>query len=300
MARDYYDVLGVSRDAGPDELQQAFRRLAQGEPPRREQGPGCGGALQGDQRGLLRAVRPGAPQALRPLRRGLPAGSRGLGAARRCRGRRIRWPGRSGSPHDLDRGGHRRRRGIRWRGLRGHRHRGPPGRHVRRPRPRPACGPHCGSGSGGRAPAHRGGGVSRRAQGDHAQRPGRPAQLHGHDPPRRQRRPADQAGRRGRAGARRRPGRRPLPGGAAVAAPALPRARPEHPRRPEARPVGGGARRDRPGRHARGRDQGDRASRLLVGTTAPAAWAGHAGPGRAPGRPVRRDQDHGAATAQRP
>ena len=39
---------------------------------------------------------------------------------------------------------------------------------------------------------------------------------------------------------------------------------------------------------------------LLVGTTAPAARAGHAGPGRAPGRPVRRDQDHGSATAQRP
>ncbi len=28
MARDYYDVLGVSRDAGPEELQAAFRRLA--------------------------------------------------------------------------------------------------------------------------------------------------------------------------------------------------------------------------------------------------------------------------------
>src|SRR3954462_563279 len=33
MARDYYDVLGVSRDAGPDELQQAFRRLARANHP---------------------------------------------------------------------------------------------------------------------------------------------------------------------------------------------------------------------------------------------------------------------------
>ncbi|MFC8076696.1 DnaJ C-terminal domain-containing protein [Streptomyces sp. NPDC057307] len=28
MARDYYDVLGVKRDAGPEEIQQAFRNLA--------------------------------------------------------------------------------------------------------------------------------------------------------------------------------------------------------------------------------------------------------------------------------
>jgi curved DNA-binding protein len=33
VARDYYDVLGVSRDAGPDELQAAFRRLARQNHP---------------------------------------------------------------------------------------------------------------------------------------------------------------------------------------------------------------------------------------------------------------------------
>ncbi|MCU1675821.1 MAG: chaperone DnaJ domain protein [Frankiales bacterium] len=33
MARDYYEVLGVSRDAGADELQQAFRRLARANHP---------------------------------------------------------------------------------------------------------------------------------------------------------------------------------------------------------------------------------------------------------------------------
>jgi curved DNA-binding protein len=33
MARDYYEVLGVSRDAGSDELQQAYRRLARANHP---------------------------------------------------------------------------------------------------------------------------------------------------------------------------------------------------------------------------------------------------------------------------
>jgi curved DNA-binding protein len=33
VARDYYDVLGVSRDAGPDELQRAYRRLARQNHP---------------------------------------------------------------------------------------------------------------------------------------------------------------------------------------------------------------------------------------------------------------------------
>jgi curved DNA-binding protein len=33
MARDFYDVLGVSRDAGSEEIQQAFRRLARANHP---------------------------------------------------------------------------------------------------------------------------------------------------------------------------------------------------------------------------------------------------------------------------
>jgi curved DNA-binding protein len=41
MARDYYDVLGVSRDAGPDELQQAFRRLARTNHPDVNKDPGA-------------------------------------------------------------------------------------------------------------------------------------------------------------------------------------------------------------------------------------------------------------------
>ncbi|MCU1606919.1 MAG: chaperone DnaJ domain protein [Modestobacter sp.] len=41
MARDYYDVLGVSRDAGPDELQQAYRRLARANHPDVNRDPGA-------------------------------------------------------------------------------------------------------------------------------------------------------------------------------------------------------------------------------------------------------------------
>ena len=41
MARDYYDVLGVSRDAGPDELQQAYRRLARANHPDVNSDPGA-------------------------------------------------------------------------------------------------------------------------------------------------------------------------------------------------------------------------------------------------------------------
>ena len=41
MARDYYDVLGVTPDAGPDELQQAFRRLARQNHPDVNKDPGA-------------------------------------------------------------------------------------------------------------------------------------------------------------------------------------------------------------------------------------------------------------------
>ncbi|GAA3062838.1 J domain-containing protein [Pseudonocardia yunnanensis] len=41
MARDYYETLGVSRDAGPEELQQAFRRLARQNHPDVNRDPGA-------------------------------------------------------------------------------------------------------------------------------------------------------------------------------------------------------------------------------------------------------------------
>ena len=41
MARDYYEVLGVSRNAGADELQQAYRRLARANHPDVNRDPGA-------------------------------------------------------------------------------------------------------------------------------------------------------------------------------------------------------------------------------------------------------------------
>src|ERR1700759_3379881 len=41
MARDYYQVLGVSRDADSDELQQAYRRLARANHPDVNRDPGA-------------------------------------------------------------------------------------------------------------------------------------------------------------------------------------------------------------------------------------------------------------------
>jgi curved DNA-binding protein len=41
MARDYYEVLGVSRDADADELQQAYRRLARANHPDVNRDPGA-------------------------------------------------------------------------------------------------------------------------------------------------------------------------------------------------------------------------------------------------------------------
>src|ERR671928_151472 len=41
MARDFYEVLGVSRDAGADEVQQAYRRLARQNHPDVNRDPGA-------------------------------------------------------------------------------------------------------------------------------------------------------------------------------------------------------------------------------------------------------------------
>src|SRR6476619_2863768 len=41
MARDFYEVLGVSRDAGQEEVQQAYRRLARQNHPDVNKDPGA-------------------------------------------------------------------------------------------------------------------------------------------------------------------------------------------------------------------------------------------------------------------
>jgi curved DNA-binding protein len=46
MRRDHYDVLGVSRDAGPDELQQAYRRLSRRLHPDVNKKPGAEGRFR--------------------------------------------------------------------------------------------------------------------------------------------------------------------------------------------------------------------------------------------------------------
>ena len=50
--RDYYEVLGIPRDATKDDMRSAYRKLARQLPPRCEQRARRRGALQRDQRGL--------------------------------------------------------------------------------------------------------------------------------------------------------------------------------------------------------------------------------------------------------
>ena len=103
--------------ASAEEIQQAYRKLARTLPPRRQQGPGRRGAVQGDQRGVPRAVRPGdRARATTAFGAGLPAGPRGrrrrdvAGAGARPRRPAVRRRGRP--PR---RGGQRRRCELRRR-----------------------------------------------------------------------------------------------------------------------------------------------------------------------------------------
>ena len=179
---DFYEVLGVPRTrqpgGDPARLPQAGPHL----PPRRQQGPRRRGAVQGDLRGVRRALRPGHPrgattrfgpdfrqvpegvdpQTWARARAGAGGGGAGAGAAARGRGGDRTSGGWSSSAwaEDIDLedlfggmfggGGGRRRLGA------------DPGR-------RP----------GGRAGADRRGGLPRRAPARSPCRPGRAARLRG-------------------------------------------------------------------------------------------------------------------------
>ena len=290
---------GVDRDASrrrdPARLPQAGPHL----PPGRQQGPGRRGAVQGDLRGVRRAVR-SRDRARRYDRsahdfRQVPEGvdpQTWAGA----RGAAVRAPGaRPG------RGGHRRVR------------RTDVGSRARASTSRTSSAACSAAGGGGgrgaRSPAptrrpsstltveeaYRGGRTAITLAG-----PGRPAQLRRDDPARRHRRPAHPAGRAGRPGQRRRPGGRPLPGRADRPAPPVPgggpghltstcRSRPGRRRWAPRSPV------DTPGGEAKVRVPAG----YLERPAAAAARPGHAQPARRARRPLRRGPDHGAAAAQR-
>src|SRR3954469_7354193 len=158
MARDYYDVLGVSRDAGPDELQQAFRRLARQNHPDVNRDPGAeerfkeineAYSVLSDPKQRKKYDRFGEDFRQIPddweERIGAGAGGGRGGAA--AGGGGPRGPPRGSRPRSPDHvdDGWRRRCGLRRlrrRGLRGwfrwrRRHRGPARRHVRRSRQGP-------------------------------------------------------------------------------------------------------------------------------------------------------------------
>ena len=83
--RDYYEALGVPRDASEEDIRARVPQARAQVPPRRQQGAGRRGPLQGDLRGLRGPARPREARALRPLRRELEAGqdvSRRLRASR--------------------------------------------------------------------------------------------------------------------------------------------------------------------------------------------------------------------------
>ncbi len=97
VAKDYYGILGVSREATDDEIKRAYRKLARRVSPGRQPGPGSAREVQGHQRGVRGAQRRPEAADRRPGRR--PAGARRWWRPGwRCRRRRPvrRLPGHHG------------------------------------------------------------------------------------------------------------------------------------------------------------------------------------------------------------
>ena len=85
--KDYYQVLGVPKNASAADIKKAYRKLAQQYPPGREpREQGGRGSIQGDLVGLRRAGRRGQAQAVRPGARhgrlGVPGAGAGAPGAR--------------------------------------------------------------------------------------------------------------------------------------------------------------------------------------------------------------------------
>ena len=181
--QDYYEALGVPRDASEEDIRRAYRKLARENHPDVNKDPGAEDRFKRDLRGLRGAARPREARALRPARLQLAGRSGRLGGGR-LRSARLRGDGvrvEYGGGEDFS---------DLFEGLfGGGRRRAPPRRRVRRLL----------DGPGGGARAHAAGGGARRAAAPVARRR---ARVRGRDPARRARRPGDPPARRGPAAAR--------------------------------------------------------------------------------------------------